>query len=408
MAKKASRSLRFRRSVGAPPAEVYRALTHPTALRDWLAAAADCAPRVGGHLLLSWRSGYWAAGQFTALEPAKVLAFSWTGKDEPSTTRVRVSLRASHGGTALTLTHSGLGAGSRWKRAEAQIRQVWQEGLDNLQSVLETGVDLRAARTPRMGISMGEFDTDIAERLGVPVQRGIRLEGAVEGSGAAEAGLRKDDVLVRLGSRPVGDFTALVKALDGRQAGDSVAVVYYRGADKHLAQMTLSRQPPPPEWPASGPALAEAARGLYASFLADLSRRLEGVSEAEAEVRPAPGEWSIKELVAHFIACERDLQSWLADMLRDNTVGDSLEFRPNVDPRLAAIVARFGSLPALMHELRCSADETVALLEMLPPEFISRRHMYQRVARWILTIVPIRLRDEHGEQLAATLHAARK
>jgi hypothetical protein len=171
--------------------------------------------------------------------------------------------------------------------------------------------------------------------------------------------------------------------------------------------MTLSARPPAPPAPESGPALAALARSNYAEVLADMRQRLAGVSEAEAEQRPAPGEWTLKELVAHFIACERDLQAWIADMLNDNTVGDSLEFRPNVTPRLAGIVQRYPTLPALLDEVQAACDETVALLEALPEEFVRRRHMYQRAASWIMFVVPGHLRDEHGSQLEATLAAAR-
>ena len=43
-------SLKFKTTVAAPPGEVYRALTHGTALRDWLADAAQSDPRAGGRL----------------------------------------------------------------------------------------------------------------------------------------------------------------------------------------------------------------------------------------------------------------------------------------------------------------------------------------------------------------------
>lgn len=113
-------------------------------------------------------------------------------------------------------------------------------------------------------------------------------------------------------------------------------------------------------------------------------------------------------MTAHFVATERDLQSWIADMLEDNVVGDSLEFRPNVTPRLNALIARYRTLPALLEELRQAAEETTALLAALPPEFVARKHLYRRVALWITQVVPSHLRDEHGEQLRATLEAARR
>ena len=403
-----TQSLRFKRTIKASPAEVYRAFTHATALRDWLAAAAAAQPRPGGHLYLKWSSGYAVHGDYTTLEPGKKISFTWHGTGEPAATRVQVSLAAVNGGTRVTLNHAGLGTGKAWKSAINQISAGWETGLENMQSVLEHGVDLREARTPRMGVFIDEFNPEVAIRLGVPVSLGSRLEGVAEGSGAQAAGLQKDDVIVRLGGKKISGFASLGPALQGHQAGDMVPVVYYRGPEKHTVSMALSRRPDPPALPESGAALAERAQAVYAAFLDDMTQRLAGVSETEADHRPAPNEWSLKELVAHFIACERDLQSWIADMVNDNTVGDSLEFRPNVNPRLAALVARYPTLPALLQELRQSTQETLALLRALPPEFVARKHMFRRVAGWILFVVPSHLPDEHGAQVQAALEAARQ
>jgi hypothetical protein len=95
-------------------------------------------------------------------------------------------------------------------------------------------------------------------------------------------------------------------------------------------------------------------------------------------------------------------------MLNDNAVPDSLEFRPNATPRMAAIVARYPTLPALLAELKAASEETASLLSLLSPEFVARRHMYQRIAGWIMQVVPSHLPDEHAGQLQATLDAARQ
>jgi uncharacterized damage-inducible protein DinB len=138
-----------------------------------------------------------------------------------------------------------------------------------------------------------------------------------------------------------------------------------------------------------------------------LAKLFEGLSESEAERRPAPDAWSIKELVAHLVACERDFQSWVADMLNDNVVGDSLEFRPNVNERLRVMVERFGTLAALMQELSRSQAETAALLAALPDAFVARKHLYRRVAEWMLLYVPIHYREEHWGQMQATIQSAK-
>ncbi len=409
-----SHTLKFKRTIAAPPSEVYRAFTHATALRDWLCHAAQADARVGGRLYLWWGSRYYAMGEYTALEPGKKVAFTYRGKNEPETTRVQVTLAAKDGrrspsgdGTLVTLTHSGLGAGAKWASMTRAVERDWPEALENLQSVMETGVDLRVARLPRLGILVDNFTPEIAAQLGVPTHKGIRLAGTFEGTGAHAAGFQKDDVLVKLGGRNVFDFPSLSEALQGRQAGDVIPVVFYRGKEKKTVKMELSKRPMPTP-PATAAALAELARKNYADLDAAFAQRLEGVTEAEAGQRPAPNEWNVKELLAHFIACDRDLQSWIADMVNDNAVPDSLEFRPNVTIRLARIVERYPTLPALLEELKRSAAETVGLLAALPPEFVAHKHMYNRLASWMMQVAPSHLPDEHGDQFKATIEAARR
>jgi uncharacterized protein YndB with AHSA1/START domain len=402
-----SQVLKFSRTVNAPPAEVFRAFTHPTALRDWLSNAAQSDARKGGRLHLWWDDGYYADGVFTAFEPGKKLAFSWDGMGEPGPMNVQVSFAAKDGATLVTVKHDGIGTGSKWADTRRAFEKAWPTSLENLQSVIETGVDLRIYRLPRMGVFVGDFNPEIAAKLRVPVTQGIRLEATAEGTGARAAGLQKDDVIVKLGGKKVTDFPSLGRALAGRQGGDKVPVVFYRGNEKHTVVMELSRRPVP-DVPPTAAALADLARKVYADLQADFAKRLEGVTEAEAERKPAPNEWNLKELIAHFIACERDLQSWAAQMLNDREVGDSLEFRPNVTIRLDGIVARYPTLSALLDELKRACDESVALLAALPPEFVARKHLYWRVAQWIMLVIPSHLPEEHGAQWQATLDAARQ
>ncbi len=402
-------SLKFKTQIAAPPAEVYRALTHATTLRDWLADAAQTDPRPDGRLYLYWTSGYSVTGHFHTLTAGEEVSFSWHGQDDPAPSRVQVKLKARDGGTAVQLTHSRLGGGHKWSQAVARISTIWERGVENLKSVLETSIDQRTARLPRLGIFIDDFNAEAAARLGVPVSEGCLLAGVVEGVGAHAAGLQKGDVIVRMsGKKITRDFGSIRAVLANRQAGDEVPVVFYRGAEKMSVVMTLSARPAPDPLPPTSAALADIARVNYAKFIGDLRQQLAGVSEAQAEHVPAPNEWNLKQLVAHFIACERDLQAWIADMLNDNTVGDSLEFRPNVTVRLTAMVVRFGSLAALLDELQASASETVGLLAALPEAFVARKPMYQRAASWITGVVPGHLADEHNDQLTATLAAARE
>lgn len=402
-------TLTLKRTVNAPPADVYRAFTNPTALRDWLSTAAQADPRKGGRLYLWWGSGVYASGEFTALETGKKVAFVWNHSREPEPARIQVALASQNGGTAVTLKHT-VRSVKKWAAAIHGAQEGWKNALENLASVLETGIDLRVARLPRLGVLIGDFNAEIAAQLGVPVAQGIRLEGTAEGTGAQAAGLQKDDVIVKLAGKKAVDFPTLANALQGHHAGDQVAVVFYRAGEKKAVALELSRRPWP-EMPPTAEALAVDARKVYDETNAELARMVEGASDAEASRQPAPGEWSLKELLAHYVACERDLQSWIAEMLNGgNNIGevqDSLEFRPNVTVRLDALVARYPTVPDLLQELKRSQSETLAILAALPAEFVARKHLYRRLGAWITQVIPEHIPD-HRDQFAATLEAARR
>ena len=407
-----TRTYKFTRKIQAPASEVYRALTNPTALRDWLSDAAESDPRPGGRIYLWWNSGFYATGEYTALEPGRKVAYTWNGVREPSATSVKFTLAEQDGATQVTLTHSGVGTGKAWAGMIRAIDTDWPGSLENLQSLLETGIDLRFARRPRLGIFIGDtFNPELAKKLGVPVSRGIYLEGTMEGTGARAASLQKDDVLIKLGGKRADDFPSLGNALAGHQAGDKVKVEFYRGAEKKTATMELSKRPMP-AYPATGKELADLARKNYAAVNAEYNALLAGLTETQAEFRPTPKEWNVKETLAHFIACERDLQSWLAELVNGgNNAGevvDSLEYRPNVTVRLRAIVERFPTVPDLMVELERAEEETLSFVANLPEPFLARKHLYSRAAGWIIETAPEHFRGEHMGIVRSLIDQAKK
>jgi uncharacterized protein YndB with AHSA1/START domain len=400
-----SQMLQFKRTVNAPATEAYRAFTRAVALREWLCDVAMADARAGGRLYLWWNSGYYACGEFTAVEPDKAVAFTWHGRGEPATTQVQVSLAAAEDGTEVTLTHNGIGEGAEWATARQEIERGWQVGLENLQAVLETGQDLRFVRRPMLGVFISEFNAEIAAKLGVPVTEGMRLGGVVEGMGAHAAGLQKDDVIVSTGGKDTAIWPALVAALQGQRAGDTVPVVFYRGGEKKEVTMTLSPRHLP-EVPATAEALAEAVRRMHADLTAEVDKCLEGVSEAEAAYRPAAKEWNALETVAHLIAAERENQTWITDLLNDDERwSDRFENPTNVPARIGATVAAYPTLSAIVDAWKRSMAETAAMLDVLPPEFVAHKGSFWRLGRDLLQ-APEHV-QEHSAQIRAAIQAAR-
>lgn len=399
-----TQTLKFERNIQASPDQVYRAFTNSSALREWFCDLATTSPHPGGHLYFKWNSGYYTNGKFTELVPDRTVAFTWKGEGDPGETQVKVSLAEEDPGTRVHIKHSGPSSDQEWEETIKAIQEGWKESLDNLVSVLETGQDLRFVRRPMLGILVGEFSPDVAKKLGVPVQKGIRLDETIEGMGARASGLEKDDVVVGMAGKPVTDFPSLTNALQGQHAGDTVEVLFYRGGEKRTTQMELSRRRLP-EIPDSTEALADRLGTLYAKQDAALKEIFKGVSEAEASRQPSPGEWSANENLAHLIHSERGWHSWISDLANGQEAHYD-DYGTNQQARIDGTIAAYPTAAELLAELKRNCTETVVMVSKLPEDFMARKGSFWRLAYNLLeTHYHF---DEHCEAMRAALAAAKK
>jgi uncharacterized protein YndB with AHSA1/START domain/uncharacterized damage-inducible protein DinB len=398
------RTIKVEQFVMASVSKVYRAFTNSTALREWMGDYATMDARPGGRMYIWWQNGYYTSGEFISLEPNKKIVFTWLGRGEPHQTQVIVTFKPSHKGTLVRLTHRGLGSGKAWENTPDVFTAEWQSSLENLASVLGSGPDLRITHRPMLGISLSDFNLEIAKKLGVPVSTGIRLDGVIGGMGAQAAGLQKDDVLIEFAGQELLDFSSLSSAVHGKKAGDTIAVTYYRGADKITTQLILSGRPIP-SIPSSLADLSMEVGKAYTQAESDMASFLADVSEQEAALKPSTDEWSIKEVIAHLIHSERGWQNVIAEIAGGQEASYD-GYGGNLDARNQATIKAFPTLAALDAEWKQLNTETVALLAYLPEEFFQRKGSYWRLAYQCLT-VPTHILT-HLEQMQAALQAARK
>ena len=78
--------------------------------------------------------------------------------------------------------------------------------------------------------------------MGATGVTGVRLSGVVPGSVAEKAGLKAGDVIVEFDGKPVKDLYEFSDVLYSKQPGDTVAVVYVRGAERATVSVVLARR----------------------------------------------------------------------------------------------------------------------------------------------------------------------
>lgn len=355
-------------------------------------------------MYLWWHGDFYSAGEYIALEENKSVKFKWFARFEPCATEVNVTLSPKDGGTLVRLDHI-VPDGDEWKKRAEGFKAEWDATLPNLASALETGIDRRTFDRPMLGINISDFNPDIAKTLGVPVSQGVRLDDVRPGMGAFAAGLCKDDVIIELDKKPItNDYGSFVAALQGKNGGDNVEVIFYRGSQKKAVIMELSKRPVP-EIPWNPVELANQVKTKYEETQSRLEACFTGVSEAEADREPTHGEWSAKQTLAHLIQTER---GWIGNL--DDAVGGyerlADDWGGNLPGHIRATVSAYGTFRNMLDELKRLSVETVTFLAALPPSFLERKASYFLNAVQVLELESHT--TTHIDQIKAALAAPKE
>lgn len=399
-----TQALSLSQPVHANPQTLFAALSSGFALQEWFCSDARVAVQPGGRLYFWWSDGYAVTGTYAAVDAPQRLAFSWQGSAEPGVSQVTISLAAGAADvTTLTLTHE-TPDGAAWDAARERHAALWESALDNLRSIIEDGVDLRTARRAILGIVGGAtLDKEAAAALGVPVDAGFRLTGVAPGTGAAAAGLQPDDVIVAIGADTVVDGATLLQATGRLAPGDSTRVAIYRGPQQLTLPLTMGG-PLKATVPATPAAFAAAVESGYGALLEEIDALFDGTTEAQASAKPAPAEWSAKEVLAHLIYTERWAHEYLTLAVAQLPLGGFA----NDHGVHAAIAHTYGTVPALLQELRNSFHVSARAVGALPEElFARRRATLQNLANTFLLGQPFHARS-HMDQIRAALRTAQE
>jgi uncharacterized protein YndB with AHSA1/START domain len=387
-------SLTLSLTVKAAAKVVFDMLTKNDLLVEWFCDSAEVNARSEGYLFVAWVDGYHASGKFTAFEKNVRLALALRANDENADGQVEIALKEDNASTTVALTHHN--AGAAWQR-------LWERGLENLQSHLETGYDLRETRRPLMGVNIsGELTEERIAKLGLPVNKGVLLEGTIANMSAAAAGLKANDLIVSLDGKAVDDFPMMSKAIReaGYRAGDSVEVEFYRGAEKHKVTLTYALReiapiPTPEEY-------ATKLETLHAELEPQLRALLKGVPQDVAAQRPAKDEWSAKETVAHLVLGQR----WIVQFIGDRLAGqEPADWSANNLQVVTTLAQSYDTVDELLDLLKRERGQTVTLIRAIPEEFLQKRGSWNRMHEFTNFL---KEHDaEHREQITKALEAAR-
>jgi len=147
---------------------------------------------------------------------------------------------------------------------------------------------LESGRVSRgwLGVTIQDLSADMAHHFGLSDVRGALIGDIMEDSPAAEAGLRRGDIILRFAGRPVRDVAALRNAVATTKPGSRVEIEVWRDNGRQRLKATVSERPGetrPGE--RAGRERPAPARGLPLGLrVADLTR------EIRRQLGIAPGE----------------------------------------------------------------------------------------------------------------------
>jgi uncharacterized protein YndB with AHSA1/START domain len=411
------KSIQFVETIAAPSEQVFSAFGSAVALESWFSDFAEVAFNEKGRLYCWWNVGYYASGLFTKIVENEHIAFTWSGPDEPHNTLVEVILTPKDvvpkayapevdltmvKSTEITIRHSGIGAGDEWTERITAYQRGWETALENLKSVLETGVDKRVFDRPMLGVMPGDLlDEQKAAEMGVSVPHGVVLSSVVEGMGAEAAGLQKGDIIVSLNKQDLKAYQDFNASLRQCKAGDQVEVIFYRNGEKHSVQMELSHRQIP-DLPGSAEKFSESVSKTYLEVAAERENLFEGVTEAEAAARPAAESWSAKETLVHLLYTERWLHLAIACALSDQRSGG---FANQLE--LIAAMADSYPLDELLAELKRSEQVTIASFKAIPEDFVNDKRKFASLVNNLGQGFAWHTRG-HFDQIKEAIEAARQ
>lgn len=398
-------TIKMKRTIQVERERSFAALTEASHLREWLCDEARGEPRPGGRYTLRWLSGYEVQGTFVEVEPPEEVTMVWQGLGEPGQTLVGWELEEADSGTEVTLKHVGFGSGPRWETAYAEAQKGWAEALENLQSVLEKGVDLREVRQPSLDVVLDYVAPKRAGREDIATRKGVRIKMVIEEGAGEAAGLREGDILVTVRGRKVTDWSSLLAALRPFRGGDTVEVELVRGQERLTVPVTLKEQKlrPVPDDPAEA---AAQLRELHARYNAALAEATAGLSEEQAQQPPAGGEWSVVEVLVHLILVERvvpQLMTWIAlGFTLEGEIG-SLVMWPDL---VAATIATEPTVKGMLERFARDQEDSALLVEHLSETTRADRYRYQAIVRTPFWFGEFHTED-HIEQIRRTVEAVR-
>jgi serine protease Do len=108
-----------------------------------------------------------------------------------------------------------------------------------------------------LGIQIGPIEPEVQESLGLKSRDGALVQSVEKGMPAEKAGLRHEDVIIRVDQTPVRNNRDLIDYVSGKRPGTKVTITFIRSGQEKTTVATLETRREEGEAPAEEPASDE-------------------------------------------------------------------------------------------------------------------------------------------------------
>ena len=113
--------------------------------------------------------------------------------------------------------------------------------IDDVMSSISDLIDYGYVTGAYLGVTVQNTDAEAAAVYGLPT--GARIMEVVPGASADRAGLKVNDIIIRLDNDTVSNITELTRALRKYKAGDTASITVIRGGAEVTLDITLDEKP---------------------------------------------------------------------------------------------------------------------------------------------------------------------
>jgi serine protease Do len=115
--------------------------------------------------------------------------------------------------------------------------------IDLVKPIVEELIEKGQVSRGFLGIDIVDITPSLASNFDLPVDYGVGITEVQRGGPADLAGLRLEDIIVRLADQKIDNNGDLLQALTVHRTGETVEVQYYRGQELRETEVTLSKRP---------------------------------------------------------------------------------------------------------------------------------------------------------------------